>query len=165
MRGTPLLSTIASRERARMIEKVQITLNINGQDYPVSVEPRRMSDVTDRLLRAVDMERAKRARQRNFAGLHAALAALNTIALPLDGAAVEAPMCYPFLPAADVDREKLVAAGLFVPTLWPEIDSRPHVGFAWERMVARRLLPLPIDHRYGHEDMTRVTDAVLDIAA
>jgi carbon-monoxide dehydrogenase small subunit len=24
-----------------MIEKVQITLNINGQDYPVSVEPRR----------------------------------------------------------------------------------------------------------------------------
>jgi hypothetical protein len=122
----------------------------------VSVEPRRMSDVTDRLLRAVDMERAKRARQRNFAGLHAALAALNTIALPLDGAAVEAPMCYPFLPAADVDREKLAAAGLFVPTLWPEIDSRPHVGFAWERLVARRLLPLPIDHRYGAADMDTI---------
>ncbi len=122
----------------------------------VGVEPRRMSEVTDRILRAVDMEYAKLARQRNFARLHEALGALNTIALCLDVVAVEAPMCYPFLPAADVDRGKLADAGLFVPMLWPEIESRPPSGFEWERLVARRLLPLPIDHRYGAADMDTI---------
>ncbi len=122
----------------------------------VGVEPRRMSAVTDRLLRSIDMEGARRARRANFEYLHGALRSLNEIALPLDGVAAAGPMCYPFLPAADLDRESLARAGVFVPTLWPELDARPSAGFEWERRVARRLLPLPIDHRYGEADMDTI---------
>src|SRR5262249_7055461 len=117
-------------------------------------EPRAMSTVSARLLAAVDMDVARACRQRNFETLHAELGSLNAIAAPLAGAAADGPMCYPFLPAVDVDRSALTRAGIFVPTLWPEIESRRECRFEWERMVARRLLPLPIDHRYGPDDMS-----------
>jgi len=45
------------------------------------------------------------------------------------------------------------------------VVSRPVAGFEWERELAARLLPLPVDHRYGSADMTRVGDAVLEVAA
>jgi hypothetical protein len=72
-------------------------------------------------------------------------------------------MCYPFLPPADVDRAALGRLGVFVPTLWPEVPNRTIPGFEWERDVARRLLPLPIDHRYGPGDMEKVCQALLQV--
>jgi len=50
-----------------------------------------------------------------------------------------------------------------VPTLWPEIDSRAGRGFEWERQVAKRLLPLPIDHRYGPEVMDTLAHSVVQV--
>jgi len=129
----------------------------------IGIEPRAISAISARLLAAVDMSRARRKREQNFTALHARLAALNTIALPLDAVAGQGPMCYPFLPAVDVDRRALNRLGIFVPTLWPEIESRPDRGFDWERQVARRLLPLPIDHRYGPEAMETLARSVLQV--
>jgi len=119
----------------------------------IDVEPRRISPAADRLLAAVDLECARRRREANFRFLHGSLAAINTIDAPLDEAAADGPMCYPLLPRAAVDRDRLARAGVFVPTLWPEVESRGGGGFAWERDVARRLLPLPVDHRYGAVEM------------
>jgi hypothetical protein len=129
----------------------------------IGIEPRAISAISTRLLAAVDMSRARRKREQNFATLHARLDTHNTIALPLDAVAGEGPMCYPFLPAAAVDRRALNRIGIFVPTLWPEIESRTDRGFEWERQVARRLLPLPIDHRYGPEAMETLARSVLQV--
>jgi hypothetical protein len=129
----------------------------------IGVEPRAMSVVTTRLLGAVDMVRARRRRQSNFEMLHTLLGSINTIALPLERVAGDGPMCYPFLPAVDVDRAELAALGLFVPTLWPEIQRRPEPGFEWERLLARRLLALPIDQRYARDDMERVCQVVQQV--
>jgi hypothetical protein len=129
----------------------------------IGVEPRAMSIVTVRLLGAVDMPRARQCRQSNFDALHRRLGPINTIELPLDHAAGEGPMCYPFLPAVDVDRAELGRRGVFVPTLWPEIERRPESGFDRERLLARRLLPLPIDQRYGPDDMERLCQVLLQV--
>jgi hypothetical protein len=129
----------------------------------IGIEPRAMSAISRRLLAAVDMSRARRKREENFGLLHARLGAVNTIALPLDGFGSDGPMCYPFLPVADVDRRALNRLGIFVPTLWPEIESRTGRGFDWERHVAQRLLPLPIDHRYGSDAMDTLAHSVLQV--
>jgi hypothetical protein len=127
----------------------------------IGINPRAMSVVSTRLLDAVDMARVRRRRQVNFETLHRRLGGRNAIAHALDDAASEAPMCYPFLPASDVDRAALSHRGVFVPTLWPEIESRREAGFEWERLLARRLLPLPIDHRYGPDDMEALARTLL----
>jgi carbon-monoxide dehydrogenase small subunit len=41
LHATEIRAAKVKADQARMIEKVQITLNINGQDHSVSVEPRR----------------------------------------------------------------------------------------------------------------------------
>jgi hypothetical protein len=125
----------------------------------IGIEPRAMSVVSARLLDAVDMDRARCRRRANFETLHQRLGSINTIGRALD-AAGEGPMCYPFLPAREVDRARLTQLGVFVPTLWPEIQHRQEPGFDRERLIARRLLPLPIDHRYGIDDMDLVSAAV-----
>jgi len=129
----------------------------------IGIEPRVMSIVSRRLLGAVDMDRARRRRQANFQELHRRLRAHNAIALPLDTVGSDGPMCYPFLPTLDVDRRALTRLGILVPTLWPEISCRREPGFDWERQIARRLLPLPIDHRYGLAEMERVAEALLQV--
>jgi len=129
----------------------------------IGIEPRAISAISTRLLAAVDMARVRRQREQNFSALHARLRTLNTIALPLDAVDGDGPMCYPFLPAVDVDRRALNRLGVFVPTFWPEIDARADRGFDWERQVAARLLPLPIDHRYGPEAMNALARSVLQV--
>jgi hypothetical protein len=129
----------------------------------IGIEPRAMSVVSTRLLGAADLDRARRRRQTNFETVHRLLGPLNRVKLSLGDVAAEGPMCYPFLPPADVDRAALGRLGVFVPTLWPEVPNRTIPGFEWERDVARRLLPLPIDHRYGPGDMEKVCQALLQV--
>jgi hypothetical protein len=129
----------------------------------IGIEPRAMSAISTRLLGGVDMGRARRSRQSNFETLHRTLGPLNTIELSLDAVSPDGPMCYPFLPASDVDRDALGRLGVFVPRLWPEIAFRREPAFEWERLVARRLLPLPIDHRYGPCDMEKLCQALFQV--
>ena len=129
----------------------------------IGIDPRAMSAISTRLLGGVDMARARRSRQSNFDTLHRLLGPRNTVRLSLNTVSAAGPMCYPFLPESDVDRTALGRLGVFVPTLWPEIESRAERGFEWERLVARRLLPLPIDHRYGPCEMEKLCQALLQV--
>jgi hypothetical protein len=122
-----------------------------------------MSAISERLLAAVDMAGARYRREVNFQRLQSHLGESNTIDLSLDDVACHSPMCYPFLPSADVDRSALARLGLFVPALWPEIAGRAGGGFEWERLAARRLLPLPIDHRYGPDDMDTLAERLRQV--
>ena len=130
----------------------------------IGIEPRAMSVMSARLLEAPStwVVRAAAATS-NFETVHRQLGPLNTIELSLDAVASDGPMCYPFLPASDVDRDALGRLGVFVPRLWPEIESRREPSFEWERLVARRLLPLPIDHRYGPCEMEKLCQTLLQV--
>lgn len=115
-----------------------------------------MSPVTESILRAVDYGWARRARERNWAALHEALGASNL----LEVAASEGPFMYPYLvDDARGVRERLAERGVYVPTLWPNVvEDCARGSVAWR--YARDILPLPVDQRYGLEEMVRVATAL-----
>jgi hypothetical protein len=112
---------------------------------------RRMSVLSERLLSAMDSPEARRRRRENYRFLHRKLAKHNLFdaALPADAI----PFCYPLLLDRPIDRWLLARHRLYVPTLWEDVWRRRTPGFAVERRFARNLLPLPIDQRYGPENM------------
>ena len=119
--------------------------------------PLRMSALTENLLRAADEESAGRRRTENFLRLHAALGPCN--ALPVHP--VEGAYAYPLLlPEGERIRQALIRQKIFVPTLWPNVARDPEAGET-ARNLARNILPLPCDQRYGAEEMDAVIAAVL----
>ena len=119
-----------------------------------------MSSLTTRLLAAVDYGEVAQRRRSNFAALHQQLRRVNTIGLALDDPG-DAPLCYPLLTARPVDRVMLRNRGLFVPIFWPELIEGG--GAECERDLAARLLPLPIDQRYGAAEMQTIADTILQV--
>ena len=120
-------------------------------------EPKRISLLTENLLRAADEETVRQKRTENFARLHQALGGINRLPLrPAEGA-----YAYPLLlPEGEKVRGALIAQKIFVPTLWPNVLSDPDAGDT-ARTLARNILPLPCDQRYGAEEMAAVAAAVL----
>ena len=127
----------------------------------IGIDVRAMSTVSRHVLASVNLRAAAQRRRENFQALHEALQSRNTLGRWIEPAGCEAPLCYPFLPPTSVDRTRLADLGIFIPTFWPELEAREADGFARERDIARRLLPLPIDHRYGSGEMRAVVRALL----
>lgn len=123
----------------------------------VEHRPWRMSLLSERLLSAVDYAAVARARRQNFAALARQLASENALSLEMPDDVV--PFCYPFLPSRAIDRARLHARGIFVPTFWPDVLARARAGFELERRLARDLLPLPVDHRLTPDDC----DAIVEV--
>lgn len=110
---------------------------------------RKMSPITENLLRGIDYHFAIDQRNANYRVLAESLDPLNT----LDLVAPDGPFAYPLLvddgPHA---RKALAAHGVFVPTLWPNVlDEVDPSTFAYR--YAKDILPLPVDQRYGREEM------------
>lgn len=118
----------------------------------------RMSKITERLLGAVDFEKAKKRRQTNFEYLHSVLAATNRLTLPAMDE-FECPMVYPYLVSDSSIRNTLINNHIYVATYWPNI-------FKWckpsqlEYEFATNLIPLPIDQRYTTEDMKSIISII-----
>lgn len=119
---------------------------------------RQMSPYTRDALVHIDYKRAKEIRKRNFRILHEALNNYNEIPIP-DIDTVECPMAYPYI---DCKRRSLryimQQERIFIPKFWPNVVSSGHHDF--EEMLAERILPLPIDQRYGAEDMERIVKII-----
>ncbi len=120
--------------------------------------PCRMSELTRALLHHVDYPAIAEARLRNYRQLHAALAPLNHLTLPAEPPS--APCCYPFVSAIPDLRDALIDAGIALPLFWPEVLSACEPDSA-EFRLARRLLPLPLDQRYGAKDMEHLLQLIL----
>lgn len=115
-----------------------------------------MSAVTASLMGAVDFEGVKARRERNFIALRAALGSANL----LEPGTPEGPYMYPLLVGDALGmREKLAAAGVFVPTLWPNVLQECDPS-SWAYRYSKDILPLPVDQRYGVEEMQIVAEEV-----
>ena len=117
-----------------------------------------MSPVTESILRAVDYCEARQARERNWADLHEALGASNLLKV----ATSEGPFMYPYLvDDARGVRERMAERGVYIPTLWPNVlAGRPRGSVAWG--YAQNILPLPVDQRYGAEEMKKVAEVLVE---
>jgi len=120
-----------------------------------------MSPLAHRLLLQIDHVEVQKRRRENFSILTQLLKSRNQLAVSFPESAV--PFAYPFLPEKEIDRKRLHALELFVPTLWPECRDSGVARFEYEKQLAAQLLPLPVDQRYGPADMRRLADSVLDL--
>ena len=70
---------------------------------------------------------------------------------------------YPLLleDAGDI-RQQLAAQGIFIPTLWPNVlEQCPSDSVAYR--YSKDILPLPVDQRYGVDDMDIVAQRLLEL--
>lgn len=119
----------------------------------LSAPARRMSPQTRQLLGTLDFRAAAQQRLQNYVQLHRALGGLNRLALPDTPSA--APMCYPLVSGIPDLRDSLIEAGIALPLYWPEVIAATTAADP-ENKLARTLLPLPLDQRYGEADMARL---------
>lgn len=123
--------------------------------------PKWMSDYTHEVLCGIDYATAKEKRRANYQLLHDALGEMNELSLPSMDTFV-CPMVYPFNPkkgSANL-RKKLQEQRIFTATYWPKLAELNNGKF--EENLAKTLIPLPIDQRYGEEEMNRIINVILE---
>jgi len=128
-----------------------------AEDGMVDMEPKRMSRLSERILFSVDFESARKRRLENFQMLRDRLR--DDGGGLLTGMAVaDVPLCYPYRSKKVLLREHLISKRIFVGVYWSDALNRLGLGQA-DKLV-RNMLPLPIDQRYGVEEMERIIEAV-----
>ena len=116
----------------------------------------RMSKLTDALLRSIDYEKIAQQRISNYKVLEEQLGKSNSIHLKLPQDDV--PMVYPYLTQDATLKKRLIANKIFVATYWPNVTNNN----SFEGVLKEQLIPLPIDQRYGKEDMKRVIEIIIN---
>lgn len=118
---------------------------------------RKMSKLTQRIMQSIDYEAAANMRRENYLILQEALGGENNLTLPLDDDAI--PMVYPFLAPIKGIREKLIENRIFVARYWPNVLEWTTKDVI-EYLLACQMQPLPIDQRYGEEEMNRILEII-----
>ena len=127
-----------------------------------STEPvKRMSRLTENLLHGIDYEHIAKRRQENFLFLDAELGGINELKLK----SVYGAFMYPLLiQNGFVVRKLLQKEKIYIPTLWPNVleECLPD---SLEHRYAADILPIPIDQRYGIEDMKYLVEVIKRVSS
>ncbi len=116
------------------------------------IEPKRMSALTEHLLGAIDYSSIKRQRQENFWYLHKHLGKTNQ----LDFAKIDAtPLCYPYIPTKQVNKELLLKNRIYTATYWPDVLQRTDPQ-SIEANFVHHLTAIPCDQRYTALDLDSI---------
>lgn len=119
-------------------------------DGMVGLPIRNMSRFTERMMQSIDYENVRNRRRRNYIQLHDCLENSNQLQLTLELDAV--PMVYPYLTDKDGLRQQLIQNKVFVAKYWENVNEWVTLDSV-EYKLTSYMLPLPIDQRYGDEDM------------
>lgn len=118
-----------------------------------------MSQLTRKLLANIDFLKCAEQRISNYNVLHEALTKFNefkTLKVKKN-----VPMVYPFMTRVENIRSHLIKNKIFVASYWPnvirdcEINSKSYE-------LASKIIPLPIDQRYGIEEMKVIIEAIIE---
>lgn len=122
-----------------------------------ATEPvKRMSRLTENLLHGIDNDVVAKRRQENFDFLDAEFRDINELNLKT----VYGAFMYPLLIQNGSEiRKALQKEKIYIPTLWPNVLKECPVD-SLEYHYAADILPIPIDQRYGKEDMKRIAEMV-----
>ncbi len=121
---------------------------------------RTMSALTANLLKAIDYDEIIRKRHENYLVLKELLPSDN----PFTRITPEAPFAYPWhCPDGVALRKKLAARKIFVPTNWSYLLTAFPEG-THEHDWSADILPLPVDQRYGPEEMRYMAQVIREEA-
>lgn len=119
-------------------------------DQPI----KRMSKLTNNILRGIDYMNVKERRRQNFIYLHQQLKSINQLQIK------NGLFMYPLLVENGAAiRKKLQERKIYIPTLWPTVfDIATSNDVEYE--LAENILPLPIDQRYGIQEMQYMVEVI-----
>lgn len=113
----------------------------------------RMSKLTKRLMQSIDYKSAAQKRIDNY----------NTLCSRLGGKTPrpdEVPMVFPYTSEVGQElRKHLICNRVFVAKYWPNVDIWAESD-SEECWLANHILPLPIDQRYGINEMQLIIDLI-----
>lgn len=118
---------------------------------------KRMSKLTERMMRSIDYEKAAQHRRNNFLTLHESLKEDNELHIHLDEN--DTPMIYPFLTDSKELRKHLISKKVFIACYWPNV-------LEWcksnelEYHLAGNMLCLIIDQRYASSEMNLIINVI-----
>lgn len=118
-----------------------------------------MSKLTENLLHGVDYEHINKVRTENFQYVHERLCGLNR----LNPCVPEGAFMYPLYMEKGADiRIVLQKKKIYIPILWPSVFELCCEDDL-EYDMAKNILPLPIDHRYGKKEMDIIIDSIKSV--
>jgi len=120
-----------------------------------------MSNITRAILKSVNYEEVMQKRKCNFEYLHSKLKEKNKLNFDIPDLNVNAPMVYPFVSNEPKLKSYLIAQKIYVANYWKEVKERKGCS-ELEKKLVDQLVPLPIDQRYGAEDMNRVLSVLTE---
>jgi hypothetical protein len=127
-----------------------------NNDFFAGEPIKKMSKLTRNLLHGINYEKVRQKRVENFAFLHDALGSQNKLALTIPDGAFMYPL---YIENGAEIRTYLQGKKIYIPTLWPDVfDHCADKDLEYD--LARNILPLPVDQRYGMEDMRRIVREV-----
>lgn len=133
--------------------------NYQANEKKLDNQPiRLMSLSTKRVLEHIDYDNVITRRLENFHYLHNALAESNRLTLPTWGS-YACPMVYPCLTNDASLKQRLNDKKIFVATYWPNVKEWTSCGML-EYELMEKLIPLPIDQRYGIEEMNTIISII-----
>ncbi|MEE3419695.1 MAG: hypothetical protein VZR02_01125 [Lachnospiraceae bacterium] len=134
----------------------------NAHGYE-GAQAKKMSPLTQNLLRSFDYEWIKTRRMENYQMLDSLLGGKNP--LEIEGflrTPAAGPFCYPFYADKGTEiRRRLAARKIYIPTYWSNV-LRDMPEDTLEHRYAANILALPCDQRYGTSDMKEVAEAVME---
>ena len=133
------------------------------QEYEKSLDCsiRSISVTSEEILGRVDYEFIKSSRINNFNFIKHELTDLNLLTISSD---VNEAFCYPLILERDIPKNVFHANNIFIPTLWPDVLNRKEPGFSTARGLTRKIIPIPVDHRYQPDDLRKVTHLIKKLA-
>lgn len=160
----PLPQHYSSLQAAHLLHSLEFgtnyayALNKENERQLGAMEPGAMSPLTSAILQAADYEAVKERRIRNMEQLHEILGPYNRLPVTWPAPA----MSYPFLCPDPELRTKLLPLKIYVPQLWAETARNPDAS-SLEVFLSEHLCVLPVDQRYGKEDMQFIGNTVLEL--
>ncbi len=127
----------------------------------INCELKKMSVFSEEILNSLDYKKVAKIRRENFNYFQERLDSVNVFKVVLGKDDV--PHSFPFLPEREINRSLFYESGIFIPMFWNDAVKRNSEGYNYERDLSKRMLPLPVDHRYGRNDCEIVVKKIKNI--
>lgn len=151
---------------SHLLERIDLGANKGFDDFKANSKKlknlplRKLSALTGKLLQGIDFHLVQGQRKHNYDILRTALQDSNLLETP-NSNEICCPMVYPYRIKDKDLRQKLIDNKIFVATYWPNV-------FEWckpedlEYKLTKEIIPLPIDQRYGEEEMEEIINIISD---
>lgn len=129
------------------------------EEYLDAQPVRKMSALTQNLLKSFDYKLIQRIRKDNFKTLHKHLSRVNNMAINHQAGLFMYPL---LIPNGSAVKMELIKNKIYVPTLWPNVLETAEKS-SIEYYFSDNLVLLPIDQRYGKEEMQYILNMLKEL--